>query len=278
MPQFRTDDDVTLVYEDQGPRSGIPVVFCHGLASSERQHLADAEYFAGMGYRVLVPSVRGHGRSGKPRTMSPAAFTVARMAADLGHMLDHANVGPVHWVGNSLGGILGLQLLGTRPAHFASFATFGTPYSLHLPRWMAQVIPWAHRVFGRRAYSRMAGIGMSRDPATQRFIASVVEDWDPQVGLLIAQHLTQLKHLNLIDHAVDAEVPILMIRGGQDPQINIVLGPTLRALRGRPNFTLVDLPKGGHCANLDAPHEVRAEILQFWRRAQVSTTAPAPAA
>jgi 3-oxoadipate enol-lactonase len=106
----------------------------------------------------------------------------------------------------------------------------------------------------------------------------VVEDWDPHVGLLIAQHLTGLKELNLIGHAVAADIPILMIKGGQDPQINIVLGPTLRAMRGQPNFTLVDLPKGGHCANLDATNEVRSELLQFWQRAEASAKAPVSAA
>ena len=55
-----------------------------------------------------------------------------------------------------------------------------------------------------------------------------------------------------------------MLRGGRDPQINLVLGPTLRAMRGRPNFTLVEVPHGGHCANLDAPDQVRAELLRFW--------------
>jgi pimeloyl-ACP methyl ester carboxylesterase len=32
-------------------------------------------------------------------------------------------------------------------------------------------------------------------------------------------------------------------------------------MRGRENFTLVDVKQAGHCAQLDAPEEVRGAIL-----------------
>lgn len=269
MPQFETDDNVTIVYHDLGSPNGVPVVLAHGLASSAEQHLADAEYFASRGYRVLVPDARGHGRSGKPRPMTVAAFTIARIASDLAQMLDHAEIGPVHWVGNSLGGILGLELLGRAEHRLRTFATFGTTYSLGLPRFAAYAIPLTHALFGARFYARMAGRGMSRDPAAQQLIASVVANWDAGVGRLACHNLA---NFDLIANAVAASLPILMLRGGQDVQINITLGPTLRAMRTRPNFTLVDLPKAGHCANLDATDEVREELERFWDQ---STNCPA---
>jgi pimeloyl-ACP methyl ester carboxylesterase len=264
MPHFVTDDDVKLVYDDLGPQDGIPVVLCHGLASSAEQHVADANYFAQRGYRVLAPDIRGHGRSGRPSRMTAAAFTIPRMANDLAQLLDHTGVGPVHWVGNSLGGILGLQLLGRSEGRFKTFATFGTPYSLGLPRLAAHAIQWTHATLGAPLYARMAARGMSRDPATRRLIARVVETWDPRVGLLAGYNLASY---DLTSNAIAARLPILMLRGGLDPQVNIFLGPTLRAMRERPNFTLVDVPGGGHCANLDATAEVRQALLRFWQRA-----------
>lgn len=264
MPHFVTDDKVTLSYDDLGPPGGRPVLFCHGLAASGAQYAADAAFFAARGYRVLVPDVRGHGRSGKPRTMDAAAFTIPRMASDLLQLLDRAEIGPVHWVGNSLGGILGLELLGRHAGRFRTFASFGSAYSLCLPRWMAHAIPLAHAILGPERYSIVAAHGMSRKPDAQRLIASVVRNWDPQVGLLAGLNLARY---DLIPNALAARVPVLLLRGGHDPQINLVLSRSLRALRGRPNFTLVDVPEGGHCANLDAPERVRTELLRFWQAA-----------
>lgn len=264
MPKLLTDDGVTLVYDDLGPRDGAPVVLCHGLAAAGEQLAADAAFFARRGYRVLVPDVRGHGRSGKPNPMTAEGFGIPRMANDLVAMLDHAEAGPVHWVGNSLGGILALELLARHEARLQTLATFGTAYALSLPRWGAQVIPWTYAVFGRKLYAWMAARGMTRHAAARLLIAGMVERFDPQVGLLAAHNLTRY---DLIANALAARLPILILRGGRDPQVNVVLGPTLRAMRGRPNFTLVEVPEGGHCANLDATEQVRMELLRFWQRA-----------
>lgn len=63
MVTFAAADGVTIVYDDLGPRDGVPVVLCHGLAAAGEQMAADAAFFAERGYRVLVPDLRGHGRS-----------------------------------------------------------------------------------------------------------------------------------------------------------------------------------------------------------------------
>ena len=57
-----------------------------------------------------------------------------------------------------------------------------------------------------------------------------------------------------------------MLRGARDRAVNAALGSTLSAMRGRPNFTLVELPTGGHCANLDATDAWREALLAFWSR------------
>ena len=267
MPQVLIDDGVALVYDDFGPTDGIPVVLCHAVTLAGAQFAADAAFLAGRGYRVLVPDVRGHGRSGKPSRMDRSAFTIARMADDLVAMLDHAAVGPVHWVGNSMGGILGLELLARHEPRFKSFASFGTLYALGLPRWGAHAIPWSYTLFGKRAYAEMAAWGMTSGTAGRNLIAGIVAEFDPEVGLLAGHNLARY---DLMAAAHAAKLPILLLRGGRDPQANIGLGRTLRVMRRRSNFTLVDLPQGSHCANLDATDMLRQELLQFWQRSEVA--------
>jgi 3-oxoadipate enol-lactonase len=261
MARIVTDDGVAIVYDDLGPRDGTPVVLCHGLAAAGEQLLADAEHFAGLGYRVLVPDLRGHGRSGKPVPLSPAGLSIARLAADLAAMLDAASVGPVHWVGNSLGGIVALELLPAHAARFKTLATFGTAYRLSLPRWGARLIPLSHRLLGTALVAGITAQTTTRNAAARPLIAKLVGQFDPEVGRLLVEHLTTY---DLIANGVAARLPILMLRGGRDGAVNSALGPTLGAMQGRPNFTLVEVPDGGHCANLDATEMLRAELLKFW--------------
>jgi len=260
VPQFETDDGVTVRYADVGSGDRPPIVLCHGLALSGEQMSADAAYFVGLGHRVLVPDLRGHGGSGRPQRMTSASFSIERIAKDQLAMLDHARVGKAHWVGNSLGGIVGLELLGSAAGRLLSLATFGTIYALWLPRWGAHAIPLARAILGPKAYAFAAGWAMARKPAGQKLVARIVEDVDPQVVRLTAHNLARF---NLIGNALSSDLPILMLRGGRDLQMNVLLPPTLWAMRRRANFKLIDIP-GGHCPNLDAVDRVRNELLRFW--------------
>lgn len=261
MAEFTTSDGVAIVYDDLGPRGGVPVVLCHGLAAAGEQLEADAEYFASRSYRVLVPDLRGHGRSGKPATMTREAFSIPRMADDLVELLDHADVPPVHWVGNSMGGILVLHILPAHEHRFRTFATFGTAYALNLPPWVGSAVPVSYGLIGAHLTATLTALATTRNKAARPLIAKLIRAFDPEVGKLVASNLARY---DLIANGKAARLPILMLRGGHDGPVNSALGPTLAAMEGRENFTLVELPEGGHCANLDATEAWRAALLAFW--------------
>ncbi len=257
---YRSSDGVALVYDETGPADGAVLVLCHGLAAQAAQFAADADYFAGLGYRVLAPDVRGHGRSGSPVPLAAAGFSIERLAADMIEMLDHAGAERVHWVGNSLGGIVALRLLAS--GRLKTLATFGTSYRIALPRIGGHhLVTAGHAVLGRTAIAALTARMTSRDPAARALIERMLLEARPEVTAMLAGVLTQY---DLIAEAVASEVPILMLRGGRDGLVNAGLGPTLAAMRGRPNFRLVELPEGGHCANLDATAGFRAALVEFW--------------
>jgi len=259
--RFIASDGTGLVYDDLG--AGTPIVLCHGLAAGGAQLFADAQYFAGRGYRVLVPDLRGHGRSDKPDPVSRETLSLARLAADLREMLDHAGVGPVHWVGNSLGGIVMVAMLPEHEARLRTLATFGTSYRLSVPDFWAPLVPPIQALLGKRLTGWLVAQGTTKNLAARPIIRRLIEAFDPQVGLHLSRNLA---NYDVIANGVAASLPILMLRGGEDRLINATLGPTLAAMTGLPNFTLVDVPRGGHCANLDAPDDVRRELEAFWAR------------
>lgn len=259
--RFTASDGTAIVYDDLG--SGTPVVLCHGLAAAGAQLFADAKYFAGRGYRVLVPDLRGHGRSAKPNPISRDTLTIGRIAQDLVEMLDHAETGPVHWVGNSLGGIVAVSLLPREEARFRTLITFGTSYRLKLPDFWAPIVPPIQALMGKRLTGWLVAQATTKNEAARPIIRRLIEAFDPQVGLSLSQNLA---NYDVIENGVAATLPILMLRGSRDGAINAALGPTLAAMRGKPNFSLIDLPEGGHCANLDVPEAWRAEVEGFWGR------------
>lgn len=264
LRSLETDDGVSIAYGDFGPRTGETVVLCHGLCASGRQFQSDAGYFAGLGYRVLVPDLRGHGQSGAPEGLAAEGFTIPRLAADMLAMLDDAGAGAVNWVGNSLGGIVALALVEARAERFRSLATFGTSYRLSLPAFVPQIFPLIYGLFGRGIVSGVTARITTDDVCGRTLVAEMLADFDPHAGQAVAANV---RRYDLIDSALSFPGPILMIRGGRDRAVNAALGKTLRAMEGRENFTRVDLKSAAHCANLDAPQEVRQTLVEFWRKA-----------
>ena len=259
-----TDDGIEIAYGDFGPRSGEPVVLCHGLCASGRQFESDANYFAGLGYRVLVPDLRGHGQSGAPSGLAAEGFTIPRLAVDMLAMLDDAKVETVNWVGNSLGGIVALSMVEGAAGRFRSLATFGTSYRLALPSFVPYAFPLIYKLFGRGIVSGVTARMTTDDVCGRTLVAQMLKDFDPHAGKAVAQNV---RRYDLIDNALGYDGPILMIRGGRDRAVNAALGKTLKAMQGRDNFTRVDVKTAAHCANLDAPAEVRKTLVDFWRKA-----------
>lgn len=107
MPYF-DHDGCSLHYEEYG--RGAPVLLVHGLGSSCQDWEYQIPALAAQ-YRVIVVDVRGHGRSDKPRER----YSMPGFSADIEALLEHLQLGPVHLVGLSMGGMIGFQLAVDQP-------------------------------------------------------------------------------------------------------------------------------------------------------------------
>src|SRR5260370_28218070 len=87
----------------------------HGLGSSSADWGFQVPVLAAR-HRVLVPDLRGHGRSSRPR----GRLTVAAMARDVAALLTALAAPPAHVVGLSLGGCVAQALALDHPAHVRS--------------------------------------------------------------------------------------------------------------------------------------------------------------
>ena len=105
-------DGVRLHYEVHGPDTGTPVVLVHGFASDYRLNWVGTrwqETLTQAGFRVIGLDCRGHGHSDKPH--DEAAYAVEVMAQDVLRLLDHVDVGTAHYLGYSMGGRIGLEVV-----------------------------------------------------------------------------------------------------------------------------------------------------------------------
>lgn len=259
-PRFLRRGAFRIAYSVFGDPAHPPLVICHGLAAEGEQFLADAKFFAAEGFHVLVPDLRGHGRSVTPAKRKDADFTMAQLADDLVAMLDAEGIAATHWVGNSLGGILAYRIIEIAPDRLRSLVTFGTAQTLKVPSYLPWLSELAQQLAGPGLTAVTTAWTTSRYPAARRLIETIIRRMDRDAVMRVTR--------NLIDYDLRAPArafgkPMLMLQGDRDRAVNAALGPTLANMRDLENFRLVEIEGAGHCANLDKPDSVRAEILQF---------------
>ena len=92
-------------YDLVGPESGEVVAFSHSLAADLGMWAEQVPALTAAGYRALRIDLRGHGGSGAP----PAPYTIDALANDVIAVMDAAGVDCCHFVGLSIGGMIGCR-------------------------------------------------------------------------------------------------------------------------------------------------------------------------
>ena len=138
---------IELGYYEAGPRTGVPIVLCHGfpeLAFSWRHQI---KALAEAGRWVIAPDQRGYGASSRPEGVE--AYDMAHLTGDLVALLDHLGVEKAIFCGHDWGGIVVWQLPLMHPTRVAGIIGLNTPFQ---PRAPADPIALMRTRFGPDMY------------------------------------------------------------------------------------------------------------------------------
>jgi pimeloyl-ACP methyl ester carboxylesterase len=127
-------DGVGIEYDSTG--QGRPVLLLHGFPDSGRLWRHQVPALAGAGFCVIVPDLRGYGRSDKPGAIE--AYSLPLLAGDVMAILAELNIAKAHVVGHDWGPALGWVLASLAPAklHHMVALSVGSPVTFR--RTLAQ--------------------------------------------------------------------------------------------------------------------------------------------
>jgi len=102
---------IGIEYEVTG--QGRPVVLLHGFPDSGRLWRHQVPALADAGFRVIVPDLRGYGKSGKPEAVE--AYSVMVLAGDVMAVLADLGITRAHVVGHDWGAALAWGMASLAP-------------------------------------------------------------------------------------------------------------------------------------------------------------------
>jgi 3-oxoadipate enol-lactonase len=253
--QLELTTGVSLEYALSGQGTEV-LCFVHGVGASLRQFKNQLDAFSPQ-YQVLALSLRGHGGSSTPSQPSLSDYSVSTLARDVQALLLALEIDKIHYVGNSLGGLVGYELLELDVKRLLSLTTFGTTAELHSPAALRATLTLLARLLGPRGMGWLVSKTASRDRSVARFVGEMMRETSKDALTLLPQNIADYDYTpKLAEH----DVPMLLMRSQHDREINKQLHSTLRALEKNSKAKVVELPNAGHYANLDNP-EAFSQLL-----------------
>jgi len=255
-----TVNGISVHYELAGPPQAPVVTMSHSLATNLAMFDPTAAALRTR-FRVLRYDTRGHGQTDAPQ----GAYSLGQLAADARALLATLGIARTHWVGVSMGGMIGQTLALESSGLFASLALCDT--ASRIPDEARAT--WDDRV--RIAETR--GMEPLVEPTiarwfTEPFRATRPDVVEPVRAMIRATPTAgyagcchAIKPLDLTERLRAIAIPTLILVGEDDPGTPVAASRAMHERIG--GSTLVILKSAAHLANLEQPDAFNRALLDF---------------
>lgn len=263
-----------------------PAVLLHGLGGAAT-NWTDVMGLLRDRLECFAPDLPGFGWSPPPADGDYSLRAHVRSAAELVEAVGSAGKGPVHLLGNSLGGTVAMVLAATRPELVRSLTLVSPALPVLRPRMSnvhlpALAAPWAGQRLARH---------LGRFPVEQRVRATIALCWSDPSRVppgRVEEAMSEAARRARLDHdgeamlgslrslmtaylrpgrwplwrlAASVRTPTLLVYGMADRLVD----PRTAARAGRtfPNARLVLVPDSGHVTQMEHPAVVAAAVRRL---------------
>ncbi|MGP1679481.1 MAG: 3-oxoadipate enol-lactonase [Giesbergeria sp.] len=252
--------DINYTIEGEGPW----LTLSHSLACNLHMWDEEAKRLSRR-YKVLRYDTRGHGASGAPA----GAYTLELLADDLHGLLQGLGVQSTHFVGLSMGGMIGQTYALKYPGMFKSLALCDT--TSRYPAGVSGL--WAERI----KTVETQGMEPLVAPTLERWFTEPFRKTHPEVVQKVAAMIRTtpapgyvgcchaIPKINLSARLKEIRCPAVVIVGKDDPGTPVAMAEEIH--QALPGSTLVIIPSAAHLSNLEQPGAFNQALADFLDKA-----------
>ena len=247
-----------VAYRFDGPENGHVVLIANSLMSDFSMWDWNVPALADR-YRVLRYDKRGHGGS----QTTPAPYSIPQLADDAIALLDALKIGKVHFIGLSMGGMIGQQLGARYPERVYSLSLCDTASEMP-PRSL-----WEERF----EIARKEGISGLVDGTIQRWFTAPFIERAPQDIAKVRQMISgtgvegyigcasAVRDMAQTTMLLKIKTPTLILTGRQDPACSVDQAIVLnRMIDGS---KMIILEEAAHLSNIEQPEAFNRTVREF---------------
>lgn len=250
--------EIKMEYMLTGVENKDTILFVHGLGANLSQFKKQHQYFQGS-YKVLSISLRGHGNTTSSRKLTEIDFELLQLSNDIIMITEKLGIDRFHFVGNSMGGNIGYELMKVYPERLLSFTSFGTTAILKKSGFIIELMKFIYKVMSMKTIAKLSGsVGVNESSKTK--IVEMMSQTKKTTILNLIPYLGDFNYLEVIKHS---QIMAQIIQGDKDKEINKVIESTIRTFKQRGDFNLIVLENSGHFSNLDNPDLFNRTLEQY---------------
>ena len=249
------------VYYELHGKEGAPwLAFSHSLACNVRMWDGQVEALADR-FRILVYDTRGHGQSAAPA----GPYTLDELADDFHALLKHLGVQRLHFVGLSMGGMIGQTFALKYPGLFDSLTLADTT-----SRYPVEAKPmWDQRIKTAESQGMQPLVQgtlerwftepfrKSHADKVKKIAESILST--PPAGY--AGCCAAIPRIDVTDRLKEINCRSLVICGDQDPGTPPAMARQIH--ENLPGSKLVMIPQAAHISNLEQPEAFNRALSEF---------------
>lgn len=254
-------EPVDLHYYTMG--NGFPLVLLHGWSADGLSYALQVPL--AYKYRLILPDLRGHGRSPKPR----ASCNLATLASDVNRLLQELGIERAIIGGGSFGGLVALQFVLDYPQKVEALILSDTTStsSAVLP-FMDMMLP----VLGgpdpvetlKKMITKLSKASrMTKTPVGAMMMQSALERFAGMDPISLLEVSKGMKNFDVTERLSEIRAPTLIIAGKKDVLIPLKYAEALR--RGIQGSECVVI-KADHGTPFFRPDEWNKAVQRFLQR------------
>jgi len=245
-----------LYYELHGKEGAPWLIFSHSLACTVRMWDPQIAAFKDR-YRILAYDMRGHGQSAAPA----APYTLEMLADDVLALMKELRIQRAHYVGLSIGGMIGQRLALKDPGPFERMVLADTGHT-QTPETLKQ---WEERIRIAQAQGMKPLVAGTmerwftpafRETPQAKKIAELIAN-TPVAGYVGCGQA--IMKLNTTARLKDIKLPVLAITGEADA----AAAGTRYIGEHIPGAKFVNIPQAAHIANLEQAEKFTQALRDF---------------